>query len=382
MAEETTQEPLEMGSGFTFSEPGADVESQEATTNSGFTMDLGKVEDVIVPEIVAPIVEGVKKPVTEVVNEEVVAPIVEEEYEAVELDEDLALQYLADSKGMTVDEFKESLTPKEQRKYAPEIEKFQEFVEKTGNHSYKDFEATQKDWTQEPSEVVLKELMKIENPLLSKKEIDFLYDKKYSFDEDIDDDDVVMERQINTKVDLQKAHNYLDKQKEDFMVKGGSDDYIPEEYRNAKADWEDLLQQQESTEIARQSNYADYVAKTESVFSKDFDGFKIKLGNDTIGFEDVSIKPDNLQEIKSYQTDIANFNKEFFDEKTGKLEKPKEWHTALYMAKHYEAELNKAYNRGIAKQLEIDDKLSKNIQPDNIQSQNAPIASGYTFFVE
>lgn len=381
MAEDIAQEPLEMGSGFTFSEPGVDIENPDSATDSGLVMELGNTDNTVVPEVVAPTVEEVIPPVVEEAKA-TETPEAEEENEYVELDEDTAWKFLKEKKGLQFENIEELLTPKEQKKYAPEIEKFQEFVEKTGNHSYKDFEATQKDWTQEPTEVVLKELMKIENPLLSKKEIDFLYDKKYSFDEEIDDDDVVMERQINTKVDLQKAHDYLDKQKEEFMVKGGSDDYIPEEYRNAKADWEDLLQQQESTEMARQSNYADYVAKTESVFSKDFDGFKIKLGNDTVGFEDVAIKPDNLQEIKSYQTDIANFNKEFFDEKTGKLEKPKEWHEALYFAKNYKAELNKAYNRGIAKQLEIDDKLSKNIQPDNIQSQNTPIASGYTFFVE
>lgn len=354
------------------------------------SVDENKVEDIKYTfleqgeENVAP-AETEVAPVAEIPAEvvEEVAPTEEEdEYEAVELDENLALQYLAESKGMTVEEFQDSLTPKEQRKYAPEIEKFQEFVEKTGNHSYKDFEATQKDWTQEPSEVVLKELLKTENPTLNQKEIDFLYDKKYSFDEDIDDDDVVMERQINTKVDLKKAHSYLDKQKEDFMVDRGSDDYIPEEYRNAKADLDGLQQQQESIELARQGNYADYLAKTESVFSKDFEGFKIKLGNEDIGFEDVSIKPDNLQEIKTYQADIANFNKEFFDEKTGQLNKPKEWHEALYMAKNYKAELNKAYNRGIAKKAELDDKLSKNIQPDNIRATGENKSTGWSFSVD
>ena len=190
-----------------------------------------------------------------------------------------------------------------------------------------------------------------------------------------------MERQINTKVDLQKARNYLDKQKEEFMVNRGSDDYIPEEYRNAKADWEDLLQQQESTELARQSNRTDYIAKIESVFAKDYDGIVVKLGNDTIGYEDVSFKPDNLDEIKSIVMNLDNFNKKFFDEK-GRLEKPLDFVETISNGLNYKADIAKAYNRGMAKQLEIDDKLSKNIQPDNMQSQNAPRATGYTFFVE
>jgi hypothetical protein len=43
------------------------------------------------------------------------------------------------------------------------------------------------------------------------------------------------------------------------------------------------------------------------------------------------------------------------------------------MASNYKAELNKAYNLGRAKELELHDKLSKNIQPDNIRSlPNSP----------
>lgn len=354
------------------------------------SVDENKVEDIKYTfleqgeEIVAPtseeVVEQVAETATEVIEsvEEKVEEV-EDEYESVELNEDLALRYLAESKGMTVEEFQNSLTPKEQKKYAPEIEKFQEFVDKTGNHNYKDFEATQKDWTAESTEVVLKELLKKENPTLDQEDIDFLYEDKYVFDEDLDSDREIKSKQIKAKVDLQNAYSYLEKQKEDYMVNRGSDDYIPEEYRNAKADWENLQQQQESVELARQGNYADYLAKTESVFSKDFEGFKIKLGNDEIGFEDVSVKPDNIQDVKNYQADIANFNKEFFDEKTGKLEKPKEWHEALYMAKNYKAELNKAYNRGIAKKAELDDRLSKNIQPDNIRQSGESKSAGWTF---
>lgn len=354
---------------------------QDGTEQSAESFDENKVEEIKYTFLDQG--EEIAEQANEIVPEVSEEPEIEDdEYEAVELDEDLALQYLAESKGMTVEEFQNSLTPKEQKKYAPEIEKFQEFVDKTGNHSYKDFEATQKDWKAESPEVVLKELLKKENPTLDQEDIDFLYEDKYVFDEDLDSDREIKSKQIKAKVDLQNAHSYLDKQKEAYMVDRGSDDYIPEEYRNAKADWENLQQQQESVESARKSNYDDYVSKTEAYFSKDFDGIKIKMGNDEIGYEEVSIKPDNLQEVKAYQTDIANFNKEFFDEKTGKLEKPREWHEALYMAKNYKAELNKAYNRGIARKAELDDRLSKNIQPDNIRASGENKLQGWSFSVD
>jgi hypothetical protein len=349
-------------------------------------VDENKAEDIKYTfleqgEEVAPVVEVIA-PVEETpaeIVEEAASIIEDDEFEAVELNEDLAIQYLAESKGMTVEEFQNSLTPKEQKKYAPEIEKFQEFVDKTGNHSYKDFEATQKDWKAESQEVVLKELLRSENPLLDKEDIDFLYEDKYVFDDDTDSDREIKSKQINAKVDLQKAHNYLDKQKEDYMVNRGSDEHIPEEYRSAKADWEGLLQQQESTELARQENRNDYLTKIESVFSKDFDGIKVKMGNDEIGYEEVSMKPENLQEIKESILNLDNFNKEFFDEKTGKLNKALDFVQIMIKAKNYDADMNKAYNRGIAKKVELDDKLSKNIQPDNIRTSGESQNAKWTF---
>ena len=47
------------------------------------------------------------------------------------------------------------------KKLSPEIEKFIEFQEKTGNSNYSDFLATQKDWSSENHELVLKELIKM-----------------------------------------------------------------------------------------------------------------------------------------------------------------------------------------------------------------------------
>ena len=167
--------------------PQSEYKVTESIDSSEQSSEIVKVSEVTEE---APIV--VETPVVE----EVITDEDEDEYEAVELDEDLAIQYLAESRGMTVEEFQDSLTPKEQKKLAPEIEKFQEFVEKTGNHSYKDFEATQKDWKAESQEVVLKELLKKENPTLDQEDIDFLYEDKYVFDEDIDSDREIKSKQI------------------------------------------------------------------------------------------------------------------------------------------------------------------------------------------
>ncbi len=307
----------------------------------------------------------------------------DEENILVEASPEILFKMLKDQKGFEYDSIDDLLTPKEQKKYAPELEKYQEFIEKTGNTNFNDFQATQRDWNAETPEDRLKEYIKAKNPELSKKELDFLYDDKYNI-EDLDEEDderIILQKGINAKTDLREANEFLEKRKQEYMAERGSDAHIPVEYREAKALIEKFEQQQEATDLERQVIRDDYVSKINDYFTKDYDGIKVKFGNDEIGYEEVSFKPENIQETKDRHTDISNFNSKFFDEK-GNLVKPKEWNEALYMAENWQSELNKAYNRGIAKKLEIDDKLSKNIQPDNLRNVSENRSSGITFTIE
>lgn len=373
--ENTNQEGAENSSG------------NEAANAEVFTFSVEGNGETPVPEI-QPNVEIPDTPQAEIPATETeeepeyeYVEIEDEEYE--ELNENVAFNYLKTLKGLSAENIDELLTPKEQKKYAPELVKYQEFIDKTGNTNFKDFEATQIDWSAAEPDTVLRELIKAENPLLSSKEVDFVFNQKYNsegLDEELDEDQLT-QIGINRKVDIAKATDFLEKRKQEYMVDRGSDDHIPAEFKEAKAFMEDIEKQQNDYEIAVQANRNDYVSKTEDFYSQSFEGFKVELGNKDIGYEEVFLKPENIQETKSYQQNLDNFNKEFFDE-TGKLEKPKEWCEALYMAKNYKTELNKAYNRGIAKQLEIDDKLSKNIQPDNLRNVQENRSSELTFTIE
>ena len=155
----------------------------------------------------------------------------EEEFEVTEQE---AFEALKKARGLEVESIDDLLRQKEGKKLSPELEKFVEFQEKTGNNNYNDFLATQKDWAVEEKNVVIKEFLKIDNPTLTDKQIDFLYNKNYSFDEDMDDEDVVMERQINIERDFQKGLKALEERKEQYQVVRGSDENIPQEYKEAK----------------------------------------------------------------------------------------------------------------------------------------------------
>lgn len=276
----------------------------------------------------------------------------EDDFDVVDLDENLAFEFLKKAKGLDVESIEDLLKPRESRKLSPELEKFIEYTEKTGNSNYNDFLATQKDWTQEPKENVLKSFLKTENPTLNEKQIDFLYNKNYNYDEEYDDEDVVMERQINIEKDYQKGLSLLEKQKEEFMVVKGLDETIPEEYREAKS----FYDKQQENEKLFQENRNEYLSKVESVFGNDFKGFDV-----TIGDEKLAIKPENISEAKTHVSDLSNFNNKFFDEKTGKIKDINGLSKAVYFAMNPDKVAEHFFNLGKAKYAENEDKLSKNI---------------------
>lgn len=276
----------------------------------------------------------------------------EDDFDVVDLDENLAFEFLKKAKGLDVESIDDLLKPRESRKLSPELEKFIEYTEKTGNSNYNDFLATQKDWTQEPKENVLKSFLKTENPTLNEKQIEFLYNKNYNYDEEYDEEDVVMERQINIEKDYQKGLSLLEKQKEEFMVVKGLDETIPEEYREAKS----FYDKQQENEKLFQENRNEYLSKVESVFGNDFKGFDV-----TIGDEKLAIKPENISEAKTHVSDLSNFNNKFFDEKTGKIKDINGLSKAVYFAMNPDKVAEHFFNLGKAKYAENEDKLSKNI---------------------
>jgi hypothetical protein len=283
------------------------------------------------------------------------------------IDETTVLNFLKE-KGITAEKL-EDLKPKEVKQLTPEVEKYLEFKEKTGNSSFTDFLATQKDWGQEPKENVLMENLKAENPTLNTKQLERLYEREYAFDEDIDDEDFITDREINIERDFQKGLKVLESRKQEFMVPRGSEDQsIPEEYRTAKSTIDGLKQQQEEDDKLFSENRTDYIAKTEKIFTDNFEGFKIKVGNEKTGFEDLIVKPENIQETRTAQSDLNNFNNKFFDEKTGVLKDEEGFHKALYFGMNVDKVAEHFYNLGKAKAVEEDDKLSKNISNSNVRT--------------
>lgn len=285
----------------------------------------------------------------------------EEEYETIDLTEEEAFKFLKESRGLNVETLEDLIKPKEGKKLSPEIEKFIEFQETTGNSNYNDFLETQKDWSKEDQNYVLKQALKIDNPLLTNEEVDFLFDKKYGFDKDLDDDKTIKSKQIDAKVDYQKALNSLEQRKEQFKVNRGSEDNIPEVYKQAKEFADKYLENEKAVEIKRN----DFFEKTDSVFTKQFEGFKTVIDG-----KEYVIKPTDISKTRESQIDIGNLQRQFFDENDN-LTDPVGYHKALYFAQNADKVAEHYFNLGKAFQAEQDELESKNIPSREAQNRSA-----------
>lgn len=318
-------------------------------TTPQFTVRVA--DDIETPQVV------VETPAVEekVITEDVV---VEETPEVIEtpqtsISEESVLSFLKE-KGIDAENL-EALKPKEAKKLTPEVEKFLEFSEKTGNKNYNDFLATQKEWDKEDPTNVLKEMLRIENPTLDTKQIDYLFDKNYSYDADLADEDEVMEKDINKQQHLQKAFKMLEDRKSEYMVHRGSDELIPDDYKNAKALVDKLSADQVENARVSEEVRNNFLKITNDTLNDNFEGFKVKIGD-----KDFVIKPENIAEVRNVQSDIGNIQKKFFDD-NNKLIDPIGYHKSLYAASNPDKFAEHYFNLGKAEQAEEQERISKNI---------------------
>jgi hypothetical protein len=337
-------------------------ENEPGTYNGEKLTILGEdnTEDAVVTPPSTSTEEVVTPPTTE---EAIVTPEVATPPTATDIDDNRVLEYLKE-KGFTASTLDE-LKPKEAVKLDPEVEKYLEYKKETGR-SYSDFLELQRDWNEVDKGEILMMNLKNQNPTLNQKQLEFLFNKEYSFDADLDDDNEITMKEINIERDYQRGLTALNTQKEQYKTVRGSDDSsIPEEYRNAKTAMDTMLAQQEEGKKNYESTIQDFQAKTNDVFGSNFEGFEVKVGN-----ESFKVKPEDVQATKNTLSDLNNFNTKFFDQQ-GKLTDPQGYYKALHFAMNPDKVAEHFMNLGKAMRAEEEERESKNIKvtgPSNVQA--------------
>jgi len=333
------------------------------------------VEPVVIETTQAP-VEPVT-PAAEVVPE----TVIEEPATAVEqqpIDVNQAWEIIKKEKGLEVDNIDELLKPREEKAFSPQMEKFDEFIKKTGNDNYNDFLETQKDWSTVPAEEKVKNWLRLSNPALSNEEVQFLYEDEYAIT-DLDpeyDSREITKRNIKLKTDSEKAEEFFNKRKEEFSVVGGSDKHIPDEYKKAKEFQEGFSKHQDEyqKELERVGN--SNKAKAESIFNNEFKGFEFSVKNEEDAVDKILYKPEDLEQAKAFHSNLSNLNDLLF--KDGEIKNPQDFFIISEIARIGASKfVEQIANTSTALLIERQDKKSKNIV-DNTTSSPTVIAQGTT----
>ena len=253
-----------------------------------------------------------------------------------------------------------------------DIKKFLEFKKDTGR-GYSDFLELQKEASDLGEEGLVRQMLKNRNPDLTEEELDDEFYDTFGYDEDLDDEKDIKKKQREYKKAISEATEAFNSSKEKYKVPLlVNDENVPEDYKNAKVEYEAMKSDKQAYEKAVEQQTNDFLGKTESFFSNDFKGFEFQVGEESLVH-----KPNSTEEVKKTQSSIANFFQKFLGD-DGTLKDVGGYHKALYVAMNYESILKNVYDTAKAKAIEEEVRNSKNIDMGIRPSQSTLKTNGTT----
>jgi hypothetical protein len=248
-----------------------------------------------------------------------------------------------------------NILQEEKKQELPEgVSKLMKFIEDTGG-TVEDYAKLNRDYSKMDNLALLREYYEFTKPHLDKGDIDFLMDKNFAYDKELDDPSDIKAKQLAFKEELYNAQNALKDAKEKYYsdLKLRKKNDIPKEYQEALVYYNKTQQL-----LKEEAQVADnFLEQTKNVFNNDFKGFDFKVGESKY-----RVKVENTKKVQEFQSDINNFLNQFVDNK-GNTDMGK-YHKALYTAQNADKIANHFYEQGRADAIKESAKKAKNINMD------------------
>jgi len=251
-----------------------------------------------------------------------------------------------------------------------ELQKLWSFMQETGGN-FEDYVKLNQDYDKLNETQLLREYYESTRSYLDKEDIDLLLED-FSYDEELDDDRDIRKKKIAYKEELKKAKDYLGDLKEKYYTELKQGSRLTPEAKEA------LVYKQEREEAQRiaEAQLKVFLNRTEKVFSKDFKGFDFSVGEKKYRFN-----VNNVDDVKSAQSNLNNFIGRFLDDK-GEIADAGGYHKALFTAMNADRIAQHFYNQGRADQVKESGSSRKNIDMDpNEVHTDKPQIKGVTFKV-
>ena len=236
------------------------------------------------------------------------------------------------------------------------IQKVVDFMNETGG-SLEDYVKLNTDYSQLSETQLLREYYQNTRPHLDKEDIEILMED-FSYDEELDDERAIRKAKIAFKEEVAKAKNHLESLKGKYYeeIKAGSR-LNPEQQKAVEFFNRYNKENQEATKIA-EKQASTFQNKTEKLFSNDFKGFDFNVGEKKFRF-----KVNNVENVKTVQSDINNFVKKFLNE-NNEMSDAAGYHKSLFTAMNPDAIANHFYEQGKADAIKENMAKAKNIDMD------------------
>ena len=296
-------------------------------------------------------------------QQEATEPVAEQETETQkpikELGEDDVLSFIRERYNKEINSVDDLFAQREQNDELPEdVSAFLKYKKETGR-GFDDFMKIQRNYDEMSPDQLLREYYSATEEDLDSEDIDYLMNEKFSYDQDLDDESEIKQKNIAKKRELAKAKKHLDGLKEQYKVpiesKGSP---VPQEDVEGYNAYKEYVSQSKTVEEENKKRSEYFQIKTEEVFNNEFKGFEFSINDQKILFN-----PGDLKELKTVQSNVNNFISKYLDDK-GLIKDPKGYHKALSAAMNPEKMAAFFYEKGKADAVNSVARQSKNISMD------------------
>jgi hypothetical protein len=283
-----------------------------------------------------------------------------------ELSEEDVLSFIKNRYNKDVSSVSDLFATKEANEQIPEdVAAYLEYRKKTGR-SFADYSKLNRDFGAMDEKQLLREYYSATEDALDAEDIDYMMDD-FSYDVDMDDENVIKKKKVAFKKEIGKAKKFFDSQKEMYKepLESSTAAFSLEQKEQLEAYNKYVLEAKTFDEEAKRKRDW-FLNKTDEVFHNEFKGFDFKVGEDkTVTF----LPTKNVDEIKRLNSDSSNLFKRFIDEETGLVSDAAGYHRAVSIAQNPERFAKFFYEQG---QSDGTTDVTRKMKNVNMSTRDAP----------
>ena len=251
------------------------------------------------------------------------------------------------------------------------IQKVVDFMNETGG-SLEDYVRLNTDYSELNDTQLIKEYYETTKPHLDAEDIALLMED-FSYDEELDEPKDIRKAKIAFKEEAAKAKKHLESLKSQYYEEIKSGSRLNPDQQKAVEFFNRYKKENEEAQKVAENQKSIFNSKTDKLFSTNFKGFDFNVGDKKYRFN-----VNNIDEVRTTQSDINNFVKKFLNE-NNEMSDAAGYHRSLFTAMNADAVINHFYEQGKADAMKESVQKAKNIDMDPRGThENVKTSNGWT----